>query len=70
MLKGFCEITKNTSKLADLYGILKINIMLFREDADMTVLKIIFVVMLCVPLLYISAVLIGKLLDEYIKKTK
>jgi len=36
----------------------------------MTVLKIIFVVMLCVPLLYISAVLIGKLLDEYMKKKK
>lgn len=36
----------------------------------MTVLKIIFVVMLCVPLLYISAVLIGKLMDEYIKNMK
>jgi hypothetical protein len=36
----------------------------------MTVLKIIFVVMLCVPLLYISAVLVGKLLDEYMKKRK
>jgi hypothetical protein len=44
--------------------------MLFREDADMTVLKIIFVVMLCVPLLYISFILVGKLLDEYMKNMK
>jgi len=44
--------------------------MLFREGTDMTVLKIIFVVMLCVPLLYISAVLIGKLMDEYMKNMK
>ncbi len=36
----------------------------------MTVLKIIFVVMLCVPLLYISVVLIGKLMDEYMKNMK
>ncbi len=36
----------------------------------MTVLKIIFVVMLCVPLLYISTVLVGKLLDEYMRKRK
>lgn len=36
----------------------------------MTVLKIIFVVMLCIPLLYISAVLVGKLMDEYMKKMK
>ena len=42
----------------------------FREEADMTVLKIIFVAMLCVPLLYISAVLAGKLMDEYLKNAK
>jgi len=36
----------------------------------MTVLKIIFVVMLCVPLVYISAVLVGKLMDEYLKTMK
>jgi ABC-type transport system involved in cytochrome bd biosynthesis fused ATPase/permease subunit len=33
----------------------------------MTTLKIIFVVLLCVPLIYISCILIGKLTDEYIK---
>ncbi len=52
------------------YGILKRNIMLCREGTDMTVLKIIFVVMLCVPLLYISGVLVGKLMDEYMKNMK
>jgi len=36
----------------------------------MTVLKIIFVVMLCVPLLYITGILAGKLMDEYIKTIK
>lgn len=36
----------------------------------MTVLKIIFVVMLCMPLLYISFTLAGKLLDEYMKNMK
>ncbi len=36
----------------------------------MTGLKIVFVVMLCVPLLYISAVLLGRLYDEYAKKRK
>jgi hypothetical protein len=39
----------------------------------MTILKIIFVAMLCVPLLYISGILVGKLMDEFIrtkKKTK
>lgn len=36
----------------------------------MTVLKIIFVVMLCVPLLYISFILVSKLLDEYMKNMK
>jgi hypothetical protein len=39
----------------------------------MTILKIIFVAMLCVPLLYISGVLAGKLMDEFIttkKKTR
>ena len=35
----------------------------------MTVLKI-FVVMLCLPLLYISCVLIGRLMDEYLKTMK
>jgi len=49
---------------------LKVIICISREGADMTILKIIFVVMLCVPLLYISAFLIGKLLDEYAKKLK
>jgi|GEM_PF-1622928 len=32
----------------------------------MTTLKIIFVVLLCVPLLYVSCILVGKLVDEYI----
>lgn len=36
----------------------------------MTTLKIIFVVLLCMPLLYISFILIGKLMDEYIKNLK
>ncbi|HML37120.1 MAG TPA: hypothetical protein PKA19_06855 [Bacillota bacterium] len=36
----------------------------------MTVLRIIFVVMLCVPLLYISYILVGKLMDEYLKNAK
>jgi hypothetical protein len=36
----------------------------------MTVLKIIFVVMLCVPLVYISGILVEKLMDELIKKRK
>ena len=36
----------------------------------MTTLKIIFVVLLCVPLFYISCILIGKLMDEYIKNLK
>lgn len=36
----------------------------------MTILKIIFVVMLCVPLLYISGILAGKLMDDYIKTMK
>ncbi len=36
----------------------------------MTILKIIFVAMLCVPLLYISGILIGKLMDELIKTKK
>jgi len=61
---------KNSSNLINFYVILKRNTMLFREGTDMTVLKIIFVVMLCVPLLYISAVLIGKLMDEYMKNMK
>ncbi len=38
--------------------------------ANMTVLKIIFVVMLCVPLLYISGILAGRLMDEYLKTLK
>lgn len=36
----------------------------------MTILKIIFVVMLCVPLVYIAAILVGKLTDEYLKTVK
>ena len=36
----------------------------------MTVLKIIFVAMLCIPLLYISAILAGRLMDEYIRNMK
>ena len=36
----------------------------------MTVLKILFVALLCLPLLYISSILLGKLYDEYVKKTK
>ena len=36
----------------------------------MTILKIIFVAMLCVPLLYISGILAGKLMDEFIKTKK
>jgi hypothetical protein len=44
--------------------------MIFREGANMAILKIIFVVMLCVPLVYISAILIGKLMDEYLKTMK
>lgn len=36
----------------------------------MTILKIIFVVMLCVPLLYITAILVGRLMDEYMKNMK
>lgn len=36
----------------------------------MTIIKIIFVVMLCVPLLYVSGILIGKLMDEYMKTMK
>lgn len=61
---------KNPSNSTGFCVILKCNAMLFREDADMTVLKIIFVVMLCVPLLYISFILVGKLLDEYMKNMK
>lgn len=34
----------------------------------MTILKIIFVALLCVPLLYISFFLLGKLIDDYAKK--
>ena len=36
----------------------------------MMMLKIIFVVLLCLPLLYISSILLGKLYDEYVKKLK
>jgi len=36
----------------------------------MTILKIIFAAMLCVPLLYISGVLFNKLMDEYMKNMK
>jgi hypothetical protein len=36
----------------------------------MTVLKVVFVALLCVPLLYVSYVLVGKLMDEYIKDLK
>lgn len=36
----------------------------------MTILKIIFVAMLCVPLLYIAGILAGKLMDEFIKTKK
>ena len=34
----------------------------------MFILKIIFVSLLCMPLVYISLVLLGKLYDEYVKK--
>lgn len=36
----------------------------------MIALKIIFVALLCLPLLYISSILLGKLYDEYVKKKK
>jgi len=36
----------------------------------MTILKIIFVAMLCVPLLYISSILVGRLMDELMKTKK
>ncbi len=36
----------------------------------MTILKIIFVALLCLPLLYISVILLGKLYDEYVKKLR
>lgn len=36
----------------------------------MTILKIIFVTLLCLPLIYISVILLGKLYDEYAKKLK
>jgi len=36
----------------------------------MTILKIIFVTLLCLPLIYISVILRGKLYDEYAKKLK
>lgn len=36
----------------------------------MATLKIIFVVMLCVPLIYISFVLVNKLMDDYIRHLK
>lgn len=61
---------KNPSCATGFYVILKCNAMLIMEGADMTVLKIIFVVMLCVPLLYISCILVGKLMDEYMKTMK
>lgn len=34
----------------------------------MIILKIIFVILLCIPLLYITAIFVGKLYDEYVKK--
>lgn len=36
----------------------------------MVTLKIIFVALLCLPLVYISSILLGKLYDEYVKKHK
>lgn len=36
----------------------------------MTALKIIFVALLCLPLLYISSILLGKLYDEYVNKLR
>ena len=36
----------------------------------MVVLKIVFVALLCLPLLYITSILLGKLYDEYVKKLK
>lgn len=53
-----------------LYSMLKCYAHMYMEGANMTVLKIIFVVMLCVPLLYISGILAGKLMDEYLKTQK
>ena len=34
----------------------------------MAILKIIFVILLCIPLLYITVILVGKLYDEYVRK--
>lgn len=34
----------------------------------MSVLKIIFVILLCIPLLYITFICVGKLYDEYVKR--
>lgn len=36
----------------------------------MTILKILFVAMLCLPLLYISGVLVSRLMDECMKSMK
>ena len=66
----FPYVIKNFSNLIRFCVILICNTMIFREGADMTILKIIFVVMLCVPLIYIAAILVGKLTDEYLKTMK
>lgn len=64
---------KNPSNSAGFYVILKRKSWIIwhdREDTYVVILKIIFIALLCVPLLYLSFFFVGKLYDEYVKKRK